>query len=186
MTKTKSDHAMLPGAAAPGMPGPTPRTPVFCGELGMRIARDGTWYYHGSPIGRKPLVRLFSSVLRREADGVFYLVTPVQKGIIAVDDAPFVAVALMASGAGRSQVLSFRTNVDDVVTADATHPIRVTGLDRAAPAPYVLVRDGLEALIARAVYYDLVGLGTEETRGNESVWGVWSSGSFFTLGSLTE
>ncbi len=155
-----------------------------CGDFDIRIARDGTWFHQGSPIGRKPLVRLFASVLRREADGEFWLVTPVERGRVIVDDAPFVAVELAASGTGSSQVLRFRTNIDDWVEADAAHPIRVAQApDSGEPRPYILVRDGLEALIARSVYYHLVELAVEGEQDGETVLGVWSKAIFFPLGS---
>ena len=161
--------------------------PVICGDLDMRIGRDGTWFYHGSPIGRKPLVKLFASVLNRDEDGVYWLTTPVEKGRVEVDDAPFLAVALEVSGAGRDQVLRFRTNIDDEVTAGPDHPIRVA-FDPASqePSPYLLVRGRLEALIARSVFYELVELGVEETVGGETHYGVWSAGSFFPIGSLED
>jgi hypothetical protein len=161
--------------------------PVIRGDFDMRIARDGTWFYHGSPIARKPLVKLFASVLGRDEDGVYWLTTPVEKGRVEVDDAPFLAVGLEVAGAGRDQVLRFRTNVDDEVTADADHPIRVA-LDAASrePAPYLLVRGRLEALIARSVFYELVELGVEEALGGETQYGVWSAGSFFAIGSLED
>ena len=160
-----------------------------CGDFDIRIARDGTWFHQGSPIGRKPLVRLFASVLRREADGEFWLVTPVERGRVIVDDAPFVAVELAASGTGSSQILRFRTNIDDWVEADAAHPIRVAQApDSGEPRPYILVRDGLEALIARSAYYHLVELAVEREAGGEAggetVLGVWSKETFFPLGSL--
>ena len=150
----------------------------------MRIARDGTWFYRGSPIGRKPLVKLFSTVLRRE-NGEFWLVTPVERGRILVDDSPFVAVEVEAEGEGRARRLSFRTNVDDIVTADAGHPIRVDH-DPATgePRPYVTVRDGLEARILRPVYYHLVEMGEFETCEGAEQLGVWSSGRFFPLGRV--
>ena len=155
-------------------------------DLDMRIARDGTWYYNGTPITRKPLVRLFSKVLRREDDG-FFLVTPVEKGPVRVEDAPFVAVEMTVSGSGRDQTLKFRTNVDDWVIADAEHPIHVEiDPDTEEPSPYILVRDRLDALIARPVYYDLVELGVEESHGNDYLYGVWSGNAFFPLGFLTE
>jgi hypothetical protein len=154
-----------------------------CGDFDIRIARDGTWFHQGAPIGRKPLVRLFASVLRREADGEFWLVTPVERGRVIVDDAPFVAVELAASGTGRGQTLRFRTNIDDWVEADAAHPIRVThGPDSGEPSPYILVRDGLEALIVRSVYYHLVELAVEREQDGETVLGVWSKKKFFPLG----
>ncbi|MHA1114502.1 MAG: DUF1285 domain-containing protein [Alphaproteobacteria bacterium] len=163
------------------------RAPAVLGDIGMRIARDGTWFYQGSPISRKPMVKLFSTVLHREADGAYYLITPAEKARVQVDDAPFVAVAVDVAGAGRDQILSFRTNVDDIVVADAKHPIRVAfDSERGEPAPYVTVRDGLEALINRPVYYELVELGCEadgEANG-ERDYGVWSAGLFFPLGKL--
>ena len=159
--------------------------PVIHDDLDMRIGRDGTWFYHGSPIARKPMVKLFASVLSRDEDGVYWLTTPVEKGRIEVDDAPFLAVGLEVGGAGRDQVLRFRTNIDDEVTAGPDHPIRVA-LDPASrePAPYLLVRGRLEALIARSVFYELVELGVEEVVDGETLYGVWSAGSFFAIGSL--
>ncbi len=154
-------------------------------DIDMRIGRDGTWFYHGSPITRKPLVRLFSTVLRREDDDQFYLVTPVEKGRVTVDDAPFVAVGMEVEGEGAAQTVSFRTNVGDRVTADADHPIRVVHDPATAePSPYVLVRDRLEALINRPIYYDLVEIGVEREHDGKAMWGVWSAGTFFVLGPL--
>ena len=149
----------------------------------MRIARDGTWFYHGSPIGRKPLVKLFAGVLTRDAHGDFWLETPIEKARIQVDDAPFTAVEIFVEGAGVQRCLRFRTNVDDMVTLDADHPLRVAvDADTGEPAPYLAVRDGLEALIVRAVFYDLVELGDEKTAADGAVLGVWSSGRIFALG----
>ena len=157
-------------------------------EVDMRIGRDGTWYYEGSPIGRKPMVRLFSSVLRLEDDGRFYLITPADKLPVRVDDAPFVAVELTCHGAGREQVLVFRTNVDDEVMAGPEHPIEVLRHpDSEAPRPYVLVRGRLQALLARPVFYELVELGIEEeVPPHGPAFGVWSAGSFFRIGGLDE
>jgi hypothetical protein len=152
--------------------------PPFCGEMDMRIARDGTWFYQGSPISRKPMVRLFSTVLRQDEDGRYYLVTPVEKLAIRVDDAPFLAVEMTAHGAGEAQVLTFRTNVEDEVMAGPEHPIRVAVAADGEPSPYVHVRDRLEALIARAVFYDLVELAVER----DGRLGVWSAGAYFPLG----
>src|SRR6202008_2518570 len=119
------------------------RRPIDCGDLEMRIARNGTWYYRGSPIGRPSLVKLFASVLRREADGSYWLQTPAERGRIEVEDAPFVAVELDWSGDGRQQILSFRTNVDQVVTAGPEHPIRVShDILTCEPTPYIRVRPG--------------------------------------------
>lgn len=156
-----------------------------CGDFGIRIARDGTWFYLGSPIGRKPLVKLFSTVLRREDDGSYWLVTPVERGLIEVEDAPFTAVELQVEGTGRDQVLRFRTNLDDWVEAGPDHPIRVeTNAATGEPSPYILVRDRLEALILRPIFYQLVEIGEETEEGGTPRLGVWSKGTFFTLGSL--
>jgi hypothetical protein len=149
--------------------------PPFCGDLDMRIARDGTWFYLGTPIGRKPLVKLFSSILKREDDR-YYLVTPVEKVGISVDDAPFVAVDFTAEGEERAQRLTFTTQVDDEVTAGPDHPIRVTrDASSGEPSPYVHVRAGLEALIDRKSFYRLVDLGSVV----DGQFGVWSGGAFF-------
>ncbi len=166
------------------------RPPVECGDLPFLIRRDGSWLYRGSPIPRKELVCLFASVLRREADGSFALETPAERGRIEVEDAPFVAVELDWVGDGRQQVLSFRTNVDQVVTAGPEHPIRVAhDILTCEPTPYILVRPGagdlgVEARINRAVYYELVALAVREWVGCRRMLGVWSCGKFFPLGEL--
>ncbi len=171
--------AQAAGEKARGLPPVHLWNPPFCGDLDMRIKRDGTWHYLGSPIGRERLVRLFSTVLRKDEDD-YFLVTPVEKIGITVDDAPFLAVAMSVEGEGQSQVLSFETSVGDSVTVDPDHPMRFE-VDAATgePAPYVLVRSRLEALINRAVFYDLVELGVEEDVAGERWFGVWSSGDFY-------
>jgi hypothetical protein len=151
--------------------------PPFCGDLDMRIARDGTWFYLGTPIGRFELARLFSSVLKLE-DGKYFLVTPVEKVGITVDDAPFVAVDFEADGTDRDQTLRFTTNMGDEAVAGSDHPIRVvrdsvTG----EPSPYVMIRAGLEALIDRKSFYRLVDLGAH----HDGWFGLWSSGQFFAV-----
>jgi uncharacterized protein len=134
--------------------------PPFCGDIDMRIAADGKWFYMNSPIGRKPLFTLFSRVIRRDGDD-YFLVTPVEKCGIRVDDAPFVAVRMSVVGEGNAQSISFETNVDDAVTVDAAHPLRFANeAGTGGLKPYVLVRSNLEALVVRALFYDLVGLGT--------------------------
>ena len=158
-------------------------TPIDCGDLAMRIARDGTWFYRGSPIARLPLVKLFASVLRREADGRYWLVTPAERGKIEVEDVPFLAVALTVEGEGREQGLIFRTNLDDIVTAGPNNPLRVETTANGQPAPYIQVRGDLEARIARPVFYDLVELGGEERVENVTQFGVWSRSMFFRLGT---
>jgi uncharacterized protein len=157
--------------------------PIDCGDLAMWIARDGTWFYRGSPIARLPLVKLFASVLRREADGHYWLVTPAERGKIEVDDVPFLAVALTAEGEGREQQLIFTTNLDDIVTAGPDNPLRVETAANGEPAPYILVRDDLEARIVRPVFYELVELGREEQVESTTQFGVWSRGMFFRLGT---
>ncbi len=152
--------------------------PPHCGSIPMRIARDGTWHYMGTPIGRPRMVRLFSTILRRDPDE-FVLVTPVERVRIEVEDAPFVAVTLEVSGEGDGQTLTFTTSVGDTVVADAAHPIRVSeNAETGEPSPYVLVRGALEARIARAPFYELVDLAIER----DGVLGVMSSGTFFPLG----
>ena len=161
------------------------RMPVDCGDLPFVIKRDGTWMYRGSAIQRKELVCLFASVLKRGDDGSFLLETPAERGRIDVEDAPFVAVELDWTGDGRHQTLSFRTNVDQVVTAGPDHPIRVAhDLLTCEPTPYILIRQGIEARINRAVYYELVALAVPEWVGCRRMLGVWSRGRFFSLGEL--
>jgi len=166
------------------------RPPAECGQLSFLVRRDGVWLYRGSPIGRKELVCLFASVLRREADGSFWLETPAERGRIEVEDAPFVAVELDWTGDGRQQVLSFRTNVDEVVTAGPEHPIRVShDILTCEPTPYIRLRPGkgdwpLEARISRAVYYELAALAVPEWVGCRRMLGVWSCGTFFALGEI--
>ncbi len=164
------------------------RAPVECGDLPFLIRRDGSWLFRGSPIGRKELVCLFASVLRRDEDGAFWLETPVERGRIEVEDAPFVAVELDWTGEGRRQVLSFRTNIDQIVTAGPDHPIRVAhDILTCEPTPYIMVRPGagrltVEARISRAVYYELVALAETRLVGGRRMLGVWSCGTFFPLG----
>lgn len=152
----------------------------------MRIARDGTWFYRGSPINRMPLVKLFASVLRREPDGLYWLITPAERGRVAVEDVPFIAVAVDAEGAGRDQNLIFRTNLDEIVTAGPDHRLRIETAADGTPAPYILVRPGLEARLNRPVFYELAELGQEELIAGEVQFGVWSGGMFFRLGDPGE
>lgn len=151
--------------------------PPFSGDLDIRIARDGTWFHEGGAINRMPLVKLFSSILKLE-DGKFYLVTPVEKVGITVEDAPFVAVGFEAEGIGSDQVLTFTTQVGDQAVAGADNPIRMArDPETGEPAPYVMVRAGLEALIDRKSFYRLVELGEER----DGWFGLWSDGQFFAL-----
>lgn len=151
--------------------------PSHCGHSAMRIARDGTWFHEGSPIGRAAMVRLFSTILRREPDGRFVLVTPVEKLDIEVEDAPFTAVELKSEGEGAGRALAFRLNTGDMVVAGPDHPLRFAERDD-GPHPYLLVRGGLEALVARPVYYELAEIALAE--GAEPA-GIWSEGAFFPL-----
>ena len=168
-------------------PAPNGRPPAIeLRDLDMRIARDGTWFYRGSPIHRMPLVKLFASVLRRESDGAYWLVTPAERGRVTVEDAPFIAVAVDREGEGRDQRLIFRTNLDEIVAAGPDHMLRIEMAGDGTPAPYILVRPGLEARIARAAFYELVELGGGELIAGESQFGVWSCGMFFPLGDLDE
>jgi len=151
--------------------------PEHCGDSEMRIARDGTWFHQGSPIGRQPMVRLFSTILRREPDGKFVLVTPVEKLDIEVEDAPFVAVEMKGEGAGEKMTLAFRLNTGDLVTAGPEHELRFETRGD-GPRPYLHVRRGLEALVARSVYYELAQIALDN--GGDPA-GVWSNGAFFPL-----
>jgi hypothetical protein len=173
-------------SAARAAKGPPPVhlwNPPFCGDIDMRIAQDGTWFYMNSPIGRKPLVQLFSSVLRHDEDGKYYLVTPVEKVGIRVEDAPFTAVRMAVEGEGRTQSIRFETNVDDEVAVDAAHPLRfVEEEGTGGLKPYVLVRARLEALVSRALFYDLAAVGTVE----DGWFGVWSSGQFYPMQKAAE
>ncbi len=174
------DNESNSGATSPALKGPSIglAPPGFCGAFDIRIAKDGVWHHEGRPIRRMELVKLFSRVLRRDEDGAFRLVTPYENGVIQVEDAPFVAVELSAED-GR---LSLRTNIDEWVTIDANHPLRVE-VDPISqtPRPYVLVRDRLEALIQRSLFYDLVEHGESVTVNGQERFGVWSCGQFFPL-----
>ncbi|WP_298915858.1 DUF1285 domain-containing protein [uncultured Roseobacter sp.] len=169
--------ASLTAAKTRGLPPVHLWNPPFCGDLDMRIARDGTWFYQGTPIGRPGLVKLFASILKREA-GKFYLVTPVEKVGITVDDAPFVAVDFEAQGSGQDQILTFETNVGDKAVAGSDLPIRVVrDAETGEPSPYILIRADLEALIDRKSFYRLVDLGVHF----DDWFGVWSKGTFFRI-----
>ncbi|MBT27273.1 DUF1285 domain-containing protein [Thalassobius sp. S69A] len=155
--------------------------PPFCGDLDIRIARDGTWFYLGTPFGRPELVRLFSTILRKD-DDKYFLVTPVEKVGITVEDAPFVAVDFDVTGTGADQTLTFHTNVGDHTTAGPDAPIRVTrDPDTGEPSPYVLVRANLEALIDRKSFYRLVDLGAHHPVDGTDWFGLWSGGQFFPI-----
>ncbi|MGH1368182.1 MAG: DUF1285 domain-containing protein [Maritimibacter sp.] len=191
MTKAKSTPKDVPSAEslasaakAAGKKGPPPVhlwNPPFCGDLDMRIARDGTWFYLGTPIGRHALVKLFSSIIRKDGD-TYFLVTPVEKVGITVEDAPFVAVDFDTTDSGKDQVLTFTTSVEDVVSAGPDHPIRVQrDPESGEPSPYILVRANLEALIDRKSFYRLVEIGAHHEVEGERWFGLWSGGAFFPV-----
>jgi hypothetical protein len=172
-------EALLKAQSGKG-PAPVERwSPPYCGDIGLRIRADGTWLYRDSPIGRAALVKLFAGVLRKDADGRHYLVTPVEKIDVSVDDAPFLAVEMEVRGSGPGQSLIFRTNVDDIVTAGPEHPLRfAVEASSDGLKPYLNVRGRLEALATRALAYDLAQLAVEQAgRG----LGLWSGGTFFPL-----
>jgi uncharacterized protein len=168
-------------AAGRGLPPVERWNPSHCGDIDIRIARDGSWFHLGRPIGRKELVRLFSTILRKDSDG-YHLVTPAEKMRITVEDAPFLAVLLNVEGSGQRQRLTFITNVGDESVAGPHNAIRVETYD-GQPAPYVHVRAGLEARISRTVFYQLADLAVPGNGRHADVVGVWSEGVFFPLGT---
>ena len=166
----------------PGLPPVEKWNPPFCGDLDMEIRADGTWFYMGTPIGRQPLVRLFSTVLRKDDDGRTYLVTPVEKVGIRVEDAPFLAVEMSVRDADGHRTLVFRTNVGDVVEVDRAHPLRFEIADgNSELKPYLLVRGRLEALVSRAVMYDLVELGETVDIDGVAMFAIRSGGEIFPV-----
>ena len=168
-------------AAAKGPPPVHLWNPPFCGDLDMRIAADGTWFYLGSPIGRAALVKLFASVLKREGDK-YFLVTPVEKIGITVDDAPFTAVELTADQDEKGRVLRFRTNVEDWITAGPDNRLRFEPEPKTGGLkPYLHVRRDLWAKVSRALFYDLVALGEERALDGVPMFGVVSMGEFFAM-----
>lgn len=166
--------------SAKGLPPVHLWNPPFCGDLDMRIAADGTWFYLGTPIGRFELVKLFSSILKLE-DGKYFLVTPVEKVGITVDDAPFVAVDFRVDNTDQGQTLTFETHVGDRVRADADNPITVTIAPDGEPRPYVHVRAGLTALIDRKSFYRLIDLGAYAEHDGQEMFGLWSAQQFFPI-----
>jgi hypothetical protein len=183
ITKPTAD-GIAQAAKRAGKKGPPPVhlwNPEFCGDLDMRIARDGTWFYLGTPIGRMPLVKLFSSIIRKDGDD-YFLVTPVEKVGITVDDAPFVAIDFDVTGSGEDQEITFTTQVDNIATAGPDHTIRVVrDPETGEPSPYVLIRANLEALIDRKSFYRLVDIGVHSDFEGDRWFGVWSKGTFFPI-----
>ena len=197
MSESRSDPTSTPGAlerlsAALGeaarakRPPPVERwNPPYCGEIDMRIAADGTWFYNGTPIGRPALVRLFASVLRKDPER-FVLVTPVERVGIVVEDAPFQAVEIAVDGEGANRRIAFRTNVDDLVTVDADHPLRFERDLAGGIKPYVHVRGDLWARVTRALAYDLINLGEEREFHGEVMFGLSASGCFFPIAPASD
>ena len=193
LDQDQSDRAMAEDAlaalirsagAAAGLRPVDTWAPPYCGDIGLAIRGDGVWMYQASPIGRQALVKLFASILRKDADCKTYLVTPAEKVDVQVADAPFLAVEMAVTGAGKAQSLTFRTNVDDVVTVDRAHPLRFERQDPAGGLkPYVIVRGRLEALVTRAVYADIVELAVAGAgqAGTDGALGVWSGGLWWEL-----
>ncbi|OPX55634.1 hypothetical protein SAMN02745127_01393 [Oceanospirillum multiglobuliferum] len=158
--------------------------PDFCGAIDMRIARDGQWYYMGTPIGRAPLVRMFSTILRKDPEHGYVLVTPVEKVGIQVEDAPFLITQQLTEHNYSDDTLVFLTNVGDIVPLDTAHPLHVTLNDQDEPIPYLLVRDALEGRLHRNLFYQLIEQAVEQTIGDETHLGVLSAGQFWSLGKL--
>lgn len=188
---SKSPEGVIEGlgeVAARRTAGPAPVhlwNPPDCGDIDMRIAADGVWHYCGSPIGRAPLVRLFASILRKDGDR-YVLVTPVEKVGIRVDDAPFLAVEMQVETKDGGTALTFRTNVEDVAMAGAEHPLRFERGAAEGLKPYIRIRGELWALVKRALFYDLVALGTSERVGDDLWFGVRSGGVFFPMCPTSE
>jgi hypothetical protein len=170
-------HAVSGGVAQLRASNTAPGRPYHCGDIGLRIRADGVWVYRDSPITRGALVKLFAGVLRKEEDGRTYLVTPVEKVDVVVEDAPFMAVGMQAHGVGSQQELVFETNVGDVIACGRAHPLRFARASGDGLKPYLLVRNGLEALLTRALVYDIVELAVTE----RDQLGVWSGGVFFAI-----
>ena len=161
--------------------------PDYTGDLDMRIAADGSWFYQGTPILRERMVRLFSTILRKDDDGRTYMVTPQEKYGITVDDAPFTVVEMHVEDPGANQTLNLRTNLDEQVTVNADHPIRFQQTDtEGGIKPYVLVRGNLEALMNRAIFYELVEIGVVEAHEGADWFGIWSSGTFWPMALADE
>jgi hypothetical protein len=173
------------GAATKGLPPVHLWNPPFCGDLDMRIAPDGTWFYMGTPIGRPALVRLFSTILKRE-DGKHFLVTPVEKVGIRVDDAPFLAVEMQTEQDARGRLLRFRTNVDEWVPCDSAHRLRFEAAADGGLTPYLHVRADLWAKVTRALYYDLVEMGEIRTVDGHEMFGVISGDEFFSMADAAQ
>jgi hypothetical protein len=177
--------AAMGAALGKGRPPVERWNPPFCGDIPMRIAADGTWFYNGTPIGRPPLVKLFASILRKDPDR-FVLVTPVERVGIMVEDAPFLAVEMAVEGEGANRTIAFRTNVDDLVPVDASHPLRFETVAGGGIKPYLRVRGDLWALVTRALTYDLIELAEDRDCGGEVLFGVATGDTFFPIAAAAD
>ena len=178
-------EALGPDATRRGLPPVERWNPAYCGDIDMRIAADGTWHYMGTPIDRPALVRLFSTVLRKDPER-YVLVTPVERVGITVEDVPFLAVEMAVDGDGGGRQIAFRTNVDDLVQAGAEHPLRFERDDHGGVKPYVKVRGELWARVTRSLALDLVAMGEERQVEGVATFGVTASGIFFPIASMSE
>jgi hypothetical protein len=180
------EQSAIPSDSADSAQESAASLPLFarsdCGDFDIRIARDGAWFYRNSPIGRPALVKLFASVLKRDADGGYWLETPAERGRITVEDAPFVAVEAVFSGEGERQRLTLRTNLDAEIAVDGEHPLIMRGNLADEPRPYVRMDGGLEALIGRSAFYSLVERAVAREVEGTRLLGIWSGGHFFALG----
>ncbi|NQV99123.1 MAG: DUF1285 domain-containing protein [Rhodospirillales bacterium] len=191
MTENLPNLSNLSRGGENNFPGPVGFTPrpgqIVCGDIDMRIDAQGLWHYLGSPIGRMELVKLFATVLRRDEAGDHWLITPAEMCRIRVDDAAFMAIELTTSGHGRDQEISFRTNIDQVFTLSDQHPLRIEIHPQTQePAPYLALDHGLEAKLARPVFYEMVDLGVAEMVEQAHIYGVWSKGHFFPIGNMED
>ncbi len=191
MTKIEPELSNLSQTAKQGGKPPAGLTPrpgqIVCGDINMRIDSQGRWHYQGSPINRIELVKLFSTVLKRDDDGDYWLITPVEMCKIEVEDAPFLAVEIIHEGEDQDQNVRFRTNLDQIIPLDDNHPLRIEINENSSePGPYLALGNGLEAKLTRSVFYELVDLANSEDIGGEHIYGIWSNGDFFAIGPTPE
>lgn len=191
MTENDLNLSTLSRSAENNLPGPAGFTPrpgqIICGDIDMRIDSQGLWHYLGSPIGRIELVKLFSTVLRRDDNGDHWLITPAEICRIQVEDAAFMAVSLTTTGLGRDQIIQFTTNIDKSFELSDSHPLRIeVNPVTQEPAPYLSLDHKLEAKLTRPVFYELVELGIAEQVEQDHIYGVWSKGQFFPIGNMED
>lgn len=191
MTENDLNLSTLSRGAENNLPGPAGISPrpgqIVCGDIDMRIDSQGLWHYLGSPIGRIELVKLFSTVLRRDDKGDHWLITPAEMCRIEVDDAAFMAISLSKTGHGRDQDISFCTNIDKTYSLSDLYPLRIEiNPNTQEPAPYLSLDHRLEAKLTRPVFYELVDLGIAEQVEQDHIYGVWSQGQFFPIGNMED